>query len=86
MMRYVMAAEGVSDTMKAATVAGITMMSKADFERFSALADKGLAYFRTADYDGLLKFLEEEAKAPPDIVALARSLIGAYTTGSPHPL
>ena len=82
MMAYINAADGVSPTMKAAAIVGITMMSKKQFEEFSLLADRGLEFFKAADYDGLLRFLEDDAKAPPDVIETARSLIGAFTSAS----
>ena len=75
---------GASDAMKAAVIVGITVMSKKQFEEFSVLADRGLAFFEAGDYDGLLRFLEDDAKAPPSVIETARSLIGAFTAGNIH--
>jgi len=82
MMAYINAAEGVSPTMKAAAIVGITVMSKSQFDEFSLLADRGLEFFKAADYEGLLRFLEDDAKAPPDVIEVARGLIATLTAGN----
>lgn len=73
MIRYIEAAP-VDTATKAATILGVSAMSKADFERFSVLADRGIALLAAKDYPGILALLEE-AKAPPKLTAMARKML-----------
>lgn len=80
MIRYIQASN-VADTMKAAAILGISIMSKSDFERFSGLADEGLRLLEAGDYDGMLALLESQ-DAPGDLMQVARGMIEALRSGT----
>ena len=84
MIKYVQASS-VSDPMKAAAIMGISLMPKAEFERFSGLADEGLRMLEAKDYPGLLALLESQ-NTPPDLLAIAKGMIDALASGDPNPV
>ena len=84
MIKYVQASD-VTDAMKAAAIMGISLMSKSDFERFSGLADRGLHMLEAKDWPGLMALLEEQ-DAPPEVLTMAKGMIGALSaSGDPAP-
>jgi len=83
MLKYVMAAEGMDDKLKAAASIGISLMPKVEFDHFSALADRGLDLLNKKDYPALLSLLDE-VDAPPDIIATAKVLIASLANADSH--